>query len=234
MPLELHPMTTADTLSWTRVRAIAYYGPTHDLLHTGPISESSMHGVAEDRKRELNKPNTWHWKIVDTDLDPSSDDSLDNGGRTIAISVWSMHNIATKRVEDGSYEASSIPAEKVDEIPGFLPPELRLDALGSLLKPLRAAQEEVMGTSSQYFKLNQLATHPDHQGRGAAKLMLDWGMDKADEEGLVTYLDATATGRLVYEKRGFKLVKEIEWDRVPWGGEGKDWHGAMVRQPVGH
>jgi WD repeat-containing protein 48 len=166
MPLELHPMTTADTLSWTRVRAIAYYGPTHDLLHTGPISESSMHGVAEDRKRELNKPNTWHWKIVDTDLDPSSDDSLDNGGRTIAISVWSMHNIATKRVEDGSYEASSIPAEKVDEIPGFLPPELRLDALGSLLKPLRAAQEEVMGTSSQYFKLNQLATHPDHQGRG--------------------------------------------------------------------
>jgi WD repeat-containing protein 48 len=231
MPLELHPMTTADTLSWTRVRAIAYYGPTHDLLHTGPISESSILGVAEDRKRELSKPNTWHWKIVDTDLDPSSDDPPDNGGRTIAISVWSMHNV--KAEEEGSNEAPSIPAEKVDDKPGFLPPELRLDALGSLLGPLRAAQEDIMGTASQYFKLGQLATHPEHQGRGAARLMLNWGLRKADEEGLVTYLDATATGRLVYEKRRFKLVKEIEWDRVPWGGEGKDWHGAMVRQPVG-
>jgi WD repeat-containing protein 48 len=232
MPLELHPTTTADTLSWTRVRALAYYGPTHDLLHTGPISESSMHGVAEDRKRELDKPNTWHWKIVDTDLEPSSEDPSDNSGRTIAISVWSMHNVKVE--EEGSNEVSSIPAEKADDTPGFLPPELRLDALGSLLGPFRAAQDEVMGTSTPYFKLNQLATHPDHQGRGAARLMLNWGMKKADEEDLVTYLDATATGRVVYEKRGFKLVKEIEWDRVPWGGEGKDWHGAMVRQPVGH
>jgi WD repeat-containing protein 48 len=229
MPLELHPMTHTDTLSWTRVRAIAYYGPTHDLLHTGPISESSILGVAEDRKRELKKPNTWHWKVVDTVLEPGTDDPPDNGGRTIAISVWSMRNV--KAEEEGSKEASSVPVEKVDDTPGFLPPELRLDALSSLLRPLRAAQEEVMGTSSRYFMLNQLATHPDHQGRGAAKLMLDWGLKKADEDGLVTYLDATVIGKIVYEKRGFKLVKAVEWDRVPWGGEGKDWHGAMVRQP---
>jgi WD repeat-containing protein 48 len=232
MPLELHLMTPADTLSWTRVRAIAYYGQTHNLLHTRPISESSFQGVAEDRKRELSRPNTWHWKIVDTDLEPSPDDPLDNGGRTIAISVWSMHNIPPKKGEDGSSEASSVPAEKSNNTPGFLPPELRLDALNSLLGPIRAAQNEVMGTSPQYFMLNQLATHPDHQGRGAAKLMLDWGLRKADEEGLVTYLDASVTGRVVYEKRGFKLVKAVEWDRVPWGGEGKDWYGAMVRQPT--
>ena len=43
------------------------------------------HGVADDRKREIEKPNTWHWKVVDTDLEPSSDDPSDNGGRTIAV-----------------------------------------------------------------------------------------------------------------------------------------------------
>ncbi|KAI4610175.1 hypothetical protein J4E83_008401 [Alternaria metachromatica] len=221
-------MATDDTLSWTRVRALAYYGPTHDLLHTGPISETSIRGVAEDRKREINKPNAWHWKVVDTDLEPSSDDPPDNGGRTIAVSVWSLHNVSVTKGDEKN-EAPSIPVEKADDTPGFLPPELRLEALGSLLGPLRAAQASIMGTSTPYFMLNSLATHPDHQGRGAAKMMLDWGMQKADEEGLITYLDSTMTGRPVYERRGFALVKTLEWDRVPWGGEGKDWHGCMAR-----
>lgn len=230
MPFELHKITPADTLAWTRIRAIAYYGPTHDLLHSGPISESSIRGVAEDRKRDLEKPNTWHWKIVDTDLDPSDDDPPDNGGRTIAIAVWSIHNVKV----EGSIESTAIPAEKAnDDVPGFLPPELRLDAFTSLLNPIRAAQKEIMGAEKQYFMLNAFATHPDHQSRGAGSLLLNWGLQKADREGLVTYLDATETGRPVYEKRGFKLVKATEWDRVPWGGQGKDWHGQMVRQPQG-
>jgi WD repeat-containing protein 48 len=140
-----------------------------------------------------------------------------------------MHNTQAGKGEGGNNETLSIPAEKADETTGFLPPELRLEPLGSLLGPLRAAQASIMGTSTPYFMLNQLATHPDHQGRGAAKMMLDWGMQKADEEELVTYLDSTVTGRPVYERRGFALVKALEWDRVPWGGEGKDWHGCMVR-----
>jgi WD repeat-containing protein 48 len=140
-----------------------------------------------------------------------------------------MHNTQAGKGESGNNETPSIPAEKADDTPGFLPPELRLEPLGSLLGPLRAAQASIMGTSTSYFMLNQLATHPDHQGRGAAKMMLDWGMQKADEEELATYLDSTVIGRPVYERRGFALVKALEWDRVPWGGEGKDWHGCMVR-----
>ncbi|KAH7388639.1 hypothetical protein BKA66DRAFT_568965 [Pyrenochaeta sp. MPI-SDFR-AT-0127] len=227
MPLELQPITDADALSWVRVRAVAYYGPTHDVLHNGPISETSIRGVAEDKKRDLVKPNMWHWKIVDTDLNPNEDDPRENGGKTIAIAVWSMHNAR----EEGVIEASSLPADKADDVPGFLPPELRLEALGSLFGPLRAAQEEIMGTSEPYFMLNSFATHPDHRGRGAGQLLLNWGLKKADAEGMVTYLDATSHARPMYEKRGFKVVKATEWDREPWGGQGKDWHGHMVRQP---
>ncbi|KAF1841122.1 uncharacterized protein K460DRAFT_371114 [Cucurbitaria berberidis CBS 394.84] len=227
MPLELHPITSNDTLSWVRIRSVAYYGPTHDLIHSGPVRETSIRSIAEDRKCDLKKPNTWHWKIVDTSLDPSEDDPKDNGGRTIAIAVWSMHNV--KR--DGSNDSLSIPVEKADDTPGFIPPEVRLDALGSLLDPLRAAQKDIMGKSEQYFMLNVFATHPDHQGRGAGRLLLDWGLNKADKEGLVTYLAATSTARPIYEKRGFKLVRITEWDRVPWGGQGKDLHAQMVRQP---
>ncbi|KAJ5059171.1 hypothetical protein J3E72DRAFT_400688, partial [Bipolaris maydis] len=215
MPLQLRPMRADDALSWTRVRSTAYYGPTHDVLHNGPIRESSIRGAAEERKGELQKQaaNMWYWKVVDTDAAPSPDDPADNGGRTIAVSVWSLNNV------DGAEKTAA---------PGFLPPELRVDALGSLLQPLRAAQESIMGTEKPFFKLNQLATHPEYQGRGAAGMMLDWGLGKADAEGLAVYLDASEKARRLYERRGFQVVKAIEWEREPWGGEGKDCHSGLL------
>lgn len=257
MPLELHPLRPSDTLSWIKTRASAYYGPTHDVLHRGPVSESSMRGIAEDRKREVGSPNVWHWKIVDTDLPPSSYDPEDNGGRTIAAAVWKMMNVENESVhrytsskaededtpgkaeEDGPIEHASIPAEAkptTDEplgprYPSFLPPELRLDALASIFDPLDASREEIMGAEKPFFMLNSLATHPDHQGRGAGSLLLDWGLRKADNEGFVTYLDATQVARPIYEKRGFEIKKAVEWDRSVWGGEGVDVHYCMVRLP---
>ncbi|KAJ8110054.1 hypothetical protein OPT61_g6998 [Boeremia exigua] len=253
MPLEVRPLRTVDSLSWNRTRALAYYGPTHDLLHNGPVSESSIRGLARDREREIGNPNVWHWKVVDTDLAPSEDDPEDNGGRTIAIAVWKLMNAPNDHAHqhtpkpgkndhrEAPVEHASIPAETgppaSNELgprySSFLPPELRLDALMSLFDPLDAARDEIMGTEKPYFMLNSLATHPDHHRRGAAGLLLDWGTRKADNEGLVTYLDATQLARPIYAKRGFELKRTVEWDRKVWGGEGVDLHYCMVRLPSG-
>lgn len=244
MPLELHPLRPSDALSWIRTRSKAYSGPTHDLIHHGAISDASIRGVAEDRKREIGSPNVWHWKIVDTDLPPSEDDPGDNGGQTIAVAVWKMMNFEEQTEGKGKTEQGAT-AEHASirtgtepagddapnpRYPSFLPPELRVDALLSIFGPLDASRDEIMGTEKPFFMLNSLATHPDHQGRGAAKLLLDWGMNKADTERLVTYLDATQIARPIYEKRGFEVRRVVEWDRTKWGGEGKDVHYCMVRQ----
>lgn len=264
--LGIRPLRPIDSLSWNRTRALAYYGPTHDLLHNGPVSEESIRGLAKDREREIGIPNVWHWKIVDTDLTPSADDPKDNGGRTIAIAVWKLMNVEHDDAPQHSPEKEDIEDEqgkKEDQTPipksqahveqapaptetetdstannglgprysSFLPPELRLDALMSLFDPLDVARDEIMGSEKPYFMLNSLATHPDHQGRGAGTLLLDWGLQKADKEGLVTYLDATQRARPIYAKRGFELRKVVEWDRKVWGGEGVDVHCCMVRMP---
>lgn len=248
MPLEFHPLRPSDTLSWIRVRAKAYYGPTHDLLHNGPVSEESIRGVAEDRKREIGGPNIWHWKIVDTDLPLGEDDPEDNGGRTIAAAVWKMMNVDSETVHrdtlrkseaEAPTEHASVPVEVAlqeddplgPRYPAFHPPELRLDALASIFDPMDEARDEIMGTEKPFFMLNSLATDPDHQSRGAGALLLDWGVKRADSEGLVTYLDATQVAKPIYEKRGFKVIRAIDWDRTKWGGEGVDVHYSMVRMP---
>lgn len=253
MPLLLAPLTVNDALSWTRIRSAAYAGPTNVLIHTTvPVSESTYLGVAKERKKEIGKPNSWQWKVVDTELAPSKDDPEDNGGRTIAIAIWSACNVNlsadAKKVVDGgetkgegeaSNEHASVPGEMnpslnkkdpEEEEKPFVPPELKVDILMALLTPLREAQASIMG-SKPYLMLNTLATHPDHHKRGAATMLLKWGLERADELGLDMYLDTSRVARPIYEKYGFELVKGIEFDRRPWGGEGIDWHGCMVRKP---
>lgn len=62
--------------------------------------------------------------------------------------------------------------------------------------------------------------HPDHQGRGAGRLLMRWGIDVADEKGLEILLNATPAGKPVYERYGFKSVEEFEFDATKYGGEG--------------
>ncbi|KAL5389366.1 hypothetical protein PMIN06_000381 [Paraphaeosphaeria minitans] len=102
-----------------------------------------------------------------------------------------------------------------------------------MLTPLRAAMEEIMGCSVPYLELDSLATHPKHHRRGAARMLLDWGVGKADVEGWRTYLDATPVGLKSYERVGFKIVREVRFDRAAWGGDGEDWWGCMVREVGG-
>lgn len=54
--------------------------------------------------------------------------------------------------------------------------------------------------------LDVLATHPNFRRRGAATMLLRWGCDQADRDGLPVYIDASEAGVPVYEKYGFRVV----------------------------
>jgi hypothetical protein len=52
-------------------------------------------------------------------------------------------------------------------------------------------------------------TDPKHQRRGAGSMLVKWGVDKADEMGVETCLEATLFGRRVYEKFGFHVTERV-------------------------
>ena len=41
-------------------------------------------------------------------------------------------------------------------------------------------------------------------------MMLEWGLQKADEEGAPFYLEGTMAGKSLYEKLGFVVAEETE------------------------
>jgi GNAT superfamily N-acetyltransferase len=70
--------------------------------------------------------------------------------------------------------------------------------------------------------------HPDYQRRGIARQLLQWGLDLADSEALVSYLNGRPHARRLYEKAGFTTVDVVPMP-VP-GLEVADMI-VMIRQP---
>jgi GNAT superfamily N-acetyltransferase len=79
--------------------------------------------------------------------------------------------------------------------------------------------------------LDVLATHPKYQGRGAARLLIQWGLDLASKAGVEAYLEATAAGKPVYQKFGFESVKVVQFDLNKYGVDATAQFDFMIRPP---
>lgn len=77
---------------------------------------------------------------------------------------------------------------------------------------------------------------PLHQRKGIGQAIMDWGLRRADELGLETYIEATAAGRKLYERCGCRVVARVDVDMESKGdARGKEWkalQGEML--PCGY
>ncbi|KAB8262343.1 acyl-CoA N-acyltransferase [Aspergillus pseudonomiae] len=75
----------------------------------------------------------------------------------------------------------------------------------------------------KHYYLDMLCTDPQHQRRGAASLLVQWGCDLADRNGAAIYIASSDQGIGLYRKFGFKLLEGR--DDTPEGAN------PMVREP---
>lgn len=62
-------------------------------------------------------------------------------------------------------------------------------------------------------------------------MLVKWGCEIADDEGIPAYLEATPIGYPVYRRQGFEDVDVVELDFSRWGGEESEKFTAMTRPP---
>ncbi|KAF6818931.1 GNAT family protein [Colletotrichum sojae] len=116
------------------------------------------------------------------------------------------------------HEKGRNPYDKVDKVEATWFPEgeprevatmLMNDFLGSAAK----------NVNRPHVFLNILFTVKKHRRRGAASLIMDWGMERADRLGLDVYIEATPLGRILYEKYGLEVIEhrsfEVDESRLP-------------------
>lgn len=68
----------------------------------------------------------------------------------------------------------------------------------------------VLCTKSNGVDLDMLGTHPSYNGKGIASMLLKWGLNRADNDGVPVFLSASPAGKPMYERRGFRVVWEEE------------------------
>ncbi|KAL4739360.1 acyl-CoA N-acyltransferase [Aspergillus similis] len=97
----------------------------------------------------------------------------------------------------------------------FLPwhPEMDSEACNQLAMQTASARKIVTGSRKHYY-LDMLATHPAHQGKGAASLLLQWGCDKADQDQISLYVDASSDGWQLYRRFIFRDCSLPESDSM--------------------
>ncbi|KAG7005162.1 hypothetical protein G7Y79_00021g050290 [Physcia stellaris] len=126
-------------------------------------------------------------------------------------------------------------SEDVDTSNPWLPPgthEVLARDFQRMAGELRSAYPARV--SEPHWMLANLATRPEHEGRGAGSMLIRWAFPRADEMGVKCFVDSSAVGYPVYKKRGFVDVgiMEVDFDRYEGGkGMGVQKWVAMMREP---
>ncbi|MCJ1246386.1 hypothetical protein MMC30_003593 [Trapelia coarctata] len=90
----------------------------------------------------------------------------------------------------------------------WIPTGGQRDFVNKALEQFEAPRAK-MGQRPQVY-LNIIFTHPAYRRKGAGDLMMDWGIQKAEEMGVEMWLDATVYGVPLYKKHGFAVVNESD------------------------
>ncbi|KAI9685477.1 MAG: hypothetical protein M1820_010789, partial [Bogoriella megaspora] len=91
-----------------------------------------------------------------------------------------------------------------------------------------AHQRRALGqwmSGKRCLKLNSFFTDPQFQRRGVGTMLLRWGTDLADCDGVPCYLSSTPAGYAVYHANGFRVRESLDVDLREWGPQGNDTNG---------
>ncbi|KAF2787556.1 putative GNAT family acetyltransferase [Melanomma pulvis-pyrius CBS 109.77] len=113
-----------------------------------------------------------------------------NNGRIIGFAKW-IHPVAT--------------GENYAETPWVWPEGTTWDVLDAWTRTVEEAEKNVLGKSPCY-RLTFMSTDPLHQKRGAATMMVQWGLEHCKREGVPAYLESTMEAAPLYSKNGFTVA----------------------------
>lgn len=225
MAITISPAEIDDIKPLIRLNEAAFSWMYSNLLFDGPLKESTIDALAEQRIKSLHEEEDksesqetpakkfFGFKAVD-----------DTTGEIVGEARWMIY------YED-EVLAKSIEEEVEDRINPVMP-QMQVQPTAEFARILATTKRETLAVpsdsdettdSSTPIKLRKrvylhvLAVHPNHQRKGIGRKLLQWGLDEADRLGLIAYLEASADGVRLYEQTGFEKVKDVNMDFRPFG-----------------
>lgn len=187
MPFQLREARSDDIPGMCRV----YYSAFGDTIIGGNVFMANIE--ASDRFWNA----TFTHELVDSHcqlLVVTNKETPDSAEEVVAFGKWGLPGASI----DDPPPAEAWPSHG----------ELAVDFFGTMVK----AHRKYMGDRPHYY-LECIATHEDWRRKGAAGLLMRWGLERADVDRLPCFLEATPKGKPIYERFGFRTLGEavFEW-----------------------
>ncbi|KAI7091312.1 hypothetical protein KC356_g804 [Hortaea werneckii] len=218
MTLELSFMEEDDIPAFAALEAAAMAGwsvaRAMDMASQGGEPRQQM--VERWAREGLQNDSQQVWLKV-TDTEP---------GELIAAALWRF-----ERADENAGAADSVPAKQDATVELQSQTHPVPDVMAAMDKIWKAFKCEFVGGKA-LANLSMLVTHPSHQRRGAASMLVQWGCEKADERGMAAALIAKEAGMGVYLRHGFQVMKQTMLDLRPNSVDATDLRIGMLRQPM--
>ncbi|KIW37917.1 uncharacterized protein PV06_09895 [Exophiala oligosperma] len=146
-------------------------------------------------------------------------------GEIVSYAVWHFYPPRSQEEIDLEMLVENIP----------LPIDANQELGNRLIRESTRKRHEVVaatiGPQRAYAFLAALGTSPRFQRQGAGSLLITWGLERADDRGLATYVEASPGALKLYENHGFHEASRLKLDMAPWK-EGNYFNTCMVREPT--
>jgi GNAT superfamily N-acetyltransferase len=228
MPLELALATEADIPFIVPIQYAAFHpeNRVHRLIYPSPLPVPSSilsSTVSRHLSSWSNDPHVT-WIIIS---DTSSLVTLPSGEqkpRIIAAAKWIIWQAGEGAVWPDKIDVDWIPSEKIEGSGNIAPNGAADDKeyVSFVLENFfEGRRKRIRGSA---VLLDVCFTDPEFHRRGAGKMLVNWGIQRADELGVKAFVEASPEGRRLYESCGFREVEEVllKGDDEGKGGR-KEW-----------
>jgi GNAT superfamily N-acetyltransferase len=128
-------------------------------------------------------------------------DSRSSSRKIAAFAKWRQPD------HDGAYEI------EVEAKPR--PKGTNVDFIEKWAAIVNSVYEDSMG-NKKCWRLEWLVTAKEYLNQGAASMLVNWGLEKAEQDHLPIALESTAESTAYYEKRGFKIISTMRTSLEPY------------------
>ncbi|KAH8900690.1 hypothetical protein GQ53DRAFT_740644 [Thozetella sp. PMI_491] len=218
----LRPAEESEVRTVTQLRMDAFgYGGTAEVLFPDPATR-----VADF--------SAWRFmSAADTFADPGRHiivavERQEDGTEEIAGSAeWIAPGGPTPGLSEEELEARK--AESKKKQPASFNPEGMANFMATTGEAIAKALANAglpEDAHKQMWDLNSLAVSSIHQRKGIGKILVQWGLDRAAQEGKHVLILANPTGTHLYRKMGLEEVGDL----VIFAGEPQERHDAIFIQ----
>lgn len=210
-----------------------------DLAQLSKIQVAAYTSDLISHMMTLNRPEEWSYEdLLRSGLEFSfSDPSViitkavdQETGHIVAWSCWALKEAVKKNVEPETEETKedsmgkevhSANAENESKA-SAQPAKLGRQVLGQTIGMEAMKWSEEWIGHRKHMVLQGLFTQPQKQGSGIGSALIEFGLERVDDEALPCWVHASPASWKLYAKQGFEEVGKTELNLSEWAPGGKD------------